>query len=169
MQFKIDDRVVHQTYGVGRVVEIEEKQFSEKGDVRPYYKIILSKRTVWIPVEAQEACGFRLITAKSELDQYRDLLQSPPTSLNINHHRRHLELVSRLKQGSFQAVCEVVRDLTAWSWRKPLGQTDTTTLQRTRANLYQEWAAAAGISTTEAIKEIDALLLPGRQVEKAQI
>ena len=162
MQFKVSDLVVHSTYGVGRIVEIEEKMFSEKG-TRLYYKITLPKRTVWIPVEAQEARGLRLVTVKSELDQYRTLLKSPPVALHKNHYWRHLELVSRLKQGSFQVVCEVVRDLTAWSWRKPLGQTDTSTLQKTRESLYQEWATAAGVTVVEAIKEVEALLRTTRQ------
>lgn len=167
MQFKVGDIVVHLTYGIGRIVEIEEKSFSEK-EACLYYKIVLPKRTVWIPVKAEETSGLRLLTAKSDLDQYRILLKSPPVLLEKNHHRRHLELISRLKQGSFQGVCEVVRDLTAWGRRKPLGQTDTATLQKTRENLYQEWATAAGVSTTEAIKEIDSLLVATRPVSLGQ-
>ena len=162
MQFKINDLVVYPAYGIGRIVEIEEKRFSEKG-ARLYYKITLPKRTVWIPVEAQEASGLRLVTLKSDLNQYRTLLKSPPVALHKNHYWRHLELVSRLKQGSFQVVCEVVRDLTAWGWRKPLGQTDTSTLRKTRESLYQEWATAAGVSLVEAIKEVEALLRTTRQ------
>lgn len=164
MQFKIGDPVVLPAHGIGHIREIEEKDFSEQG-TRLYYKIALSKHSVWIPVEAQEESGLRLVTVKDELNDYRALLKSPPVPLEKNHHRRHLELVSRLKQGTFQIICEVVRDLTAWSWRKPLGQTDTVLLQKTRRSLYQEWATAAGVSTTEAIKEIDALLLTARYTE----
>lgn len=162
MQFKVGDLVVHLTYGVGRIAEIEEKRFSEKGTYL-YYKITLPKRTVWIPVKSEETHVLRLATVKSDLDLYRNLLKSPPAPLEKNHHRRHLELINRLKQGSFRDVCEVVRDLTAWGRRKPLGQTDTATLQKTRESLYQEWAAAAGVSTMEAIKEIDSLLVTARQ------
>ncbi len=161
MQFKVGDSVVLPTYGIGHIREIEEKDFSELGACL-YYKIALLKRTIWIPVEAHQASGLRLVTVKSELDLYRNLLKSPPTPLEKNHHRRHLELVSRLKQGSFQIICEVVRDLTAWGWRKPLGQSDTAILQKTRLSLYQEWAVAEGVSTTEAIKEIDSLLVTAR-------
>lgn len=164
MQFKIGDLVVHPTYGVGQIREIEEKDFSEQG-ARLYYKVALSKHSIWIPVEAHTESGLRLVTVKDELEHYRTLLKSPPTLLEKNHHRRHLELISRLKQGSFQGLCEVVRDLTAWSWRKPLGQTDTALLQKTRRSLYQEWATAADVSTTEAIKEIDALLSTARYAE----
>ena len=161
MQLKIGDLVVHPAYGIGHIVEIEEKRFSEQG-TRLYYKITLPKRTIWIPVEAHQASGLRLVTVKSDLNQYRHLLQSQPVPLHTNYRQRHVELVSRLKQGSFHVICEVVRDLTAWSWHKPLGQADTTTLQRTRDSLHQEWATAAGISTIEAIKEIDSLLLATR-------
>jgi CarD family transcriptional regulator len=162
MQFKIGDFIVHPVYGVGRIINIEEKQFSEKGACL-YYKAALPRRIVWVPLEANGAVGLRLVTAKCDLDQYRTLLKSRPVPLNKNHHRRHLELVTRLRQGSFQEVCEVVRDLTAWGWRKPLGPTDTATLQKTRESLYQEWAAAAGVSKTEAIREVESLLLATRQ------
>ena len=162
MQFKVGDFVVHPAYGVGRIVKIEKKQFFKKG-MRLYYKVALPKNTIWIPVEAQTIIGLRLVTAKSDLDQYRDLLKSPPAPIPKNHHQRHLDLVSRLKQGSFQVVCEVVRDLTAWGWRKPLGPTDKATLQKTREKLHREWATAAGVPIAEAIKEIDSLLRTSRQ------
>jgi RNA polymerase-interacting CarD/CdnL/TRCF family regulator len=114
---------------------------------------------MWVRVEAQEVTGLRLVTAQSDLDHYRAVLKSPPVALDTNLQQRHLDLVSRLTQGSFQGVCEVMRDLTAWGGREPLNRADTTTLQKTRASLSQEWAAAAGVSPTEAIREIDSLLL----------
>jgi RNA polymerase-interacting CarD/CdnL/TRCF family regulator len=157
MQFKIGDLVVHPAFGIGHIVDVEDKSFSEK-ETRLYYKITRPKHIMWIRVEAQEAGRLRPVTAKSELNHYRDLLKSPPVPLKKNQQERQLELVSRLKQGSFQGVCEVMRDLTAWDWQKPLGQADATTLQKTRDSLYEEWATASGISTTEAIREIDSLL-----------
>ena len=160
MQFNVGDRIVHPAHGVGQIVEIEEKQFSEKGECL-YYKVASAKRTVWIPVEAHEA-ELRRVTAKNELDRYRKLLKSPPVPLDKNHHRRHLDLVKRLKLGSFQILCEIVRDLTAWSRRKPLGPSDTTILKRSRENLCEEWATAAGVSTAEATKEVDGLLRVAR-------
>ena len=158
MQLKIGDLVVHPAFGIGHIVKIEEKLFSEK-ETRLYYKVVRLKHSMWVRVEAQEVTGLRLVTAKSDLDHYRDVLKSPPVALDTNLQQRHLELVSRLNQGSFQGVCEVMRDLTAWGGREPLNRADTTTLQKTRDSLSQEWAAAASVSPTEAIREIDSLLL----------
>jgi RNA polymerase-interacting CarD/CdnL/TRCF family regulator len=158
MQFKVGDVVVHPVYGVSHITAIEERQFSGL-EACLYYQITLPRSTIWIPVEAQGTVKLRLVTARGDLDEYRDLLKSPPVPLNNDQsQRRYMELAGRLKQGSFQVMCEVVRDLTASGWRKPLGPTDKATLQKTRERLYQEWATAAGISIAEATKEINTLL-----------
>jgi RNA polymerase-interacting CarD/CdnL/TRCF family regulator len=52
----------------------------------------------------------------------------------------------------------VVRDLTAWRQYTRLNATESNTLYKTCERLYREWAMAAGISTPQAIHEIDALL-----------
>jgi len=162
MGLKIGNLVIHPTLGLGDLVKIEEKQFSDEG-MQLYYKITRSKHSMWIPVKAQESSGLRLVTPKSELAHYRHLLKSAPVPLKTNYQQRQLELGNRLRKGSFQAVCEVMRDLTASSWGKPLSQTDTTTLRKTRDALAEEWAAAAGVSIAEATKEITSLLLETRQ------
>jgi RNA polymerase-interacting CarD/CdnL/TRCF family regulator len=163
MQLKIGNLVVHPAFGIGHIAAIEEKQFSKTGVAHLYYKITRLNHTMWIQVEAQETSRLRLVTTGSDLDQYRELLKSPPVSLNANQQQRQLELSSRLQEGSFQGVCEVMRDLTALNSREPLGQADTTTLQKTRTSLYDEWAVAAGMSNTEASNEVDTLLQANRQ------
>ena len=163
-QFKVGDFVVHPVYGIGHIVQIEEKQFSEKVK-RLYYRVaLLPKHTIWVPVETYERTGLRSVTAKNELDQYRDLLKSRPVALPKKFDLRHLELTNRLKQGSFQVMCEVVRDLTVSGWQKPLGRSDAAILQKTRERLLQEWATSAGVSIGEAIKEINTLLRATQRV-----
>jgi CarD family transcriptional regulator len=158
MPFKIGDFVVHPVYGVGDIIKIEEKRFSGI-TARLYYKVALTRSTIWIPVEAQTAVGLRLVTAKRDLGQYRNLLKNRPVLLQNNHAQRHMELASRLKEGSFRVMCEIVRDLTISGRRKPLGRSDAGILQKTRGRLLQEWAASAGVSVAAATEEIDTLLL----------
>lgn len=168
MQLKIGDQVVHPAFGIGHIVELEQKQFYQEG-AHMYYKITRHKDSMWLRVEAQETSGLRLVTPKSELTHYRDLLKSSPTPFNTDHQQQQRDLVSRLKQGSFQGVCEVMRDLTAWGWQKPLGQADATTLLKTQDSIYQEWATAADISVIEATKEVDSLLLAARPADAGAI
>lgn len=166
MQFKIGDDVVHPVYGVGHIVRIEKKKFSEKG-VRQYYQVKLSTSTLWIPVDQTHVTsGLRLVTARQELEQYRTLLQSTPVPLdNDKPQLWHIELTSRLKQGTFPAMCEVVRDLTALDGEKPLGATNKAILRKTQEKLCLEWATAADISVAEAAKEIETLLQATRNTD----
>jgi RNA polymerase-interacting CarD/CdnL/TRCF family regulator len=146
---------------VGHIVKIEEKRFSGK-EASLYYEIAVQKSTVWVSVASSEALRLRPVTLISNLAQYRSVLQSPALALNKDHRQRHLELNDRMKQGTFQVMCEVVRDLTARSWQKPLNDFETVSLQRVRGRLCHEWAASEGISITEATQEVTSLLLGAR-------
>jgi CarD family transcriptional regulator len=162
MQFKAGDCVVHPTHGVGYIKRLEERSLA--GDEkRLYYVISADKTTVWVPADANPALRLRQLTPRRDLDRYRSLLKSDPVTLHKDHYKRQLEIADRLRDGSFQALCELVRDLTARARRKPLNDVDMALLQKMRLDLCREWATSSGISLEEAIREIDALLPEGRQ------
>ncbi len=161
MPFKPGDIVVHPDHGMGRIVKLAEQRFSGK-EASPYYEIAIQKGTVWVAVESVEALRLRPVTLTSHLAHYRGVLQSPPLPLNKDHRQRHVELTDRLKQGTFQVMCEVVRDLTARGWQKPLNDFETVSLQRVRGMLCHEWAASEGISIVEATHEVTSLLQAAR-------
>ena len=162
MPFQIDDRVVYPACGVGRIVALVTKLFFE-AEARLYYEVIIEKSTVWVPVDAGITNGLRPLTSKEELARYRGVLRSCPVPLTLDPRQRRLELLSRLRLGSFQDLCEIVRDLTARGWRKALGEADKAALRRARDGLCREWAAVDGVSVLRATEEVDALLLEGRQ------
>jgi RNA polymerase-interacting CarD/CdnL/TRCF family regulator len=161
MPFQVGDVVVHPDYGVGRVVKLEEKRFSGK-DAGLYYELMVERSTVWVPAESREALRLRPVTPKSDLTRYRGVLKSQPTVLNKDQRQRRLEIAARLKQGTFLVLCEVVRDLTARGWHRPLNEIDAASLQRIRGRLCQEWAASDSVSIMDATEEINSLLLEAR-------
>lgn len=163
MPFQVGDVVFHPDHGVGQVVRLEEKHFSGKA-AGLYYELAVLKSTVWVLVASAESLRLRPLTSKSDLGRYRSVLKSRPALLNKDHRQRHLELGERLKQGSFLMMCEVVRDLTARSWHKPLNEYDSVRLQRVRGRLCQEWASAENVSLAEATDEVSSLLLEARKV-----
>ena len=166
MPFQVGDVVVHPAHGVGHIVSLEEKRFSGREACR-YYEIAIQKSTVWVSVESPEALHLRPVTLKNDLARYRSVLKSRPLPLNKDHRQRHLELADRLKQGSFLVMCEVVRDLTARGWLKPLNEYDTVSLQRVRGRLCQEWAASESVSMADATGEVASLLLESRKAGMA--
>ena len=165
MEFKLGDDVVHPSYGVGRIVRLEERELAASG-MRWYYVLAIDTATVWTPMLADGSTTLRAVTHKQDLDQYRTVLSSRPVLLDRDHKKRHLDLIERLAHSSFQVMCEVVRDLSAFGWNRPMGDSDATLLKKVKDNLWREWAIATGQSDQEAIQEVEALLRAGQQAYK---
>jgi RNA polymerase-interacting CarD/CdnL/TRCF family regulator len=91
------------------------------------------------------------------------LLKAPAAPLNNDPRLRQTVLREHLKEGTLTAHCEVVRDLAATGWHKPLSGAMAAFLKVTQEVLCQEWAAVEGVSLTEAASEIEFLLDKGRQ------
>jgi RNA polymerase-interacting CarD/CdnL/TRCF family regulator len=167
MQFKIGDRVMHASQGNGQILAIEEKQFSGN-QAQLFYAVAIDKGTVWVPVEVGNSSRLRLMVSDSALENCRVLLKGRPGQLNANYRQRSMDLAKRVQQGSFEIMCEVVRDLTAHSWPKPLSESDSSTLHKARDAVCFEWANAAGVSLVDALHEVTGLLKEGQQAYSIQ-
>ena len=161
MPFKINDQVVYPAFGVGRVVALVTKSFFE-AESQLYYEVSGGRSTVWVQVDEGSARGLRRLTRGDELAHYREVVCGQPVTLNQDHRQRQVDLKGQLKLGTMQSLCEIVRDLSARSWLKPLTETDSLALRRGREALSEEWAAAEGVPLPQATAELSALLLEGR-------
>jgi RNA polymerase-interacting CarD/CdnL/TRCF family regulator len=161
MAFKIGDQVIHPRHGLGQVTSLAVKQFVE-GEKRPFYEISFPGSTLWVPLNLSST-GIRKLTVKSEVANCRRLLQAPARPLNRDPRLRQSDLRTHLRDGTLAAHCEVVRDLTADGWRKPLSGSMAAFLKATQNVLCQEWAAVEEISLADAMLEVESLLEKGRQ------
>ena len=163
MKFAIGDKVVHPQHGVGFVAGLEEKQF-EPTKARMYYVVSIPDTTLWVPVDLPTS-GLRKLGLKSDLEGCRQVLQEAPQALNAGRELL-ASLSARIKGGTIIAQCEVVRDVTAFGWRKPL-YGPLADFQRMSLNvLCQEWAAVKGVSEAEASYEVNGLLKKGRAAQE---
>jgi RNA polymerase-interacting CarD/CdnL/TRCF family regulator len=157
MSFNQGDHVVHQKFGVGVIVSIEEMSFSGS-EPRLYYHVDFSKTTVWVAVDDELKGGLRFPTSKTLLNRYRILLSSSPIKFDPNYQKRKIELGEKLGQGTFQGLCEIVRDLHALNVKKPLNTHDKAFYERVLEVLIQEWSEITGITHFEAKSEIESFL-----------
>ena len=161
MDFEVNQWAVHPRHGVGRIAKIEAKCFNA-GPERQYYRLEIPTGTVWVPVEGS-TCGLRQLFAKKDLATYRNLLRSRPAPLDPDYRQRQITLAARQRESSFEARCKLVRDLTAFAWKKSLNEITSVMLQRASAALCAEWAAVMGLPIEKAKFEVQSLLLEGRQ------
>ncbi len=164
MTFNVNDWVVHPRHGVGQIVEIEDLEFDSRPS-QPYYQISIPNGTMWVQVDTSSS-GLRKVATKGDLAGCRDVLKSRPADLTEDYHQRQLELSDRLRQGSLQARCELVRDLSALGWKRSLAEGIAAISRVARQVLCEEWAMAEGVSEREASREVDRLLLEGKSAYK---
>jgi CarD family transcriptional regulator len=164
MKFAVGDKVVHPQHGVGIVADLEEKQF-EPDVSRMYYVVSIPETTIWVPVDLSTS-GLRKLGERSELDQCRQILLAPPQALKPGRDLLG-NLSDRIKQGTIIAHCEVIRDLFAFGWHKPLYGPIADFQRMTFDVLCQEWAAVDGLSLVEATHEINLLLKKARTAHKS--
>ena len=109
--FKIKQKIVYPSQGVGIIKQIEEKDF--KGEKVPYYIIFLedSDMTVMAPVDKAEELGIRPIVsaeeAKRALEFIGEEFEPNPSDWKLRY-QMNLEL---LKKGSVIDIAAIVRSL----------------------------------------------------------
>ncbi|MGE5374395.1 MAG: CarD family transcriptional regulator [Bacteroidota bacterium] len=158
--FEVGERVVHPQHGVGQIVKLEDREF-ERGRSRRYYEIdIPGGSTVWVPVD-QSNSGVRRLAGKKDLDRCREILKAQPLPLTMDGRVRQSALVDHLRQGTINAQCEVVRDLSAFVSHKPAYGTIPAFLEAMLRVLSQEWAIVEEIPIPDAMFEISSLLKNG--------
>ena len=161
MNFNKGDCVVHRNFGVGIVVSIEGLNLSGN-EQRLFYRVDFPKTTVWVPVGNQTEGGLRPITPIGNLDRYRALLKSSAVPLDKDFDKRRCELEKRVDRGTFQGLCEVIRDLNGLKSEKPFNNYEKTLYKRTWEALVLEWSMTSGVSQYETMGEIDRCLAIGK-------
>jgi len=163
MMFNVGDQVVHPQHGVGQVVKLEDREFGS-GVRQRYYEVAIQSAgsTLWVPLDPP-SYGLRKLAARRDIKKCRDVLSARPSPLTDDARSRQSNLAERLKEGTIQVQCEVVRDLYAFGEHKSLYGTIAGFFRQTQNVLCEEWALVEGITLPEAVQEVTSLLETSRR------
>jgi len=109
--FKVNQKVVYPSQGVGKILEIKEKPF--KGESILYYVIYLdvSDMTVMVPVLKAEELGIRAIVSQDEARQALELISQDFEPIPSDWKLRYQINLDLLKKGSVIDIATIVRSL----------------------------------------------------------
>ena len=98
-EFKVDQKVVYPSQGVGIVKEIFEKTFKDQNIL--YYKIYIeaSDMMVMIPVSKAQDLGIRQIVSKEEAEEALKLLSDEFEPITSDWKLRYQMNLDLLKKG----------------------------------------------------------------------
>jgi CarD family transcriptional regulator len=159
--FKATDFVIYPAHGVGQILSIEEQTVA--GASMEFFVIFFtkSKLTVRVPVRKAANIGMRKPSDFSTVQGAKQILTETPRRNRGNWSRLAQEYEGKINSGDIFAVAEVARDLfragdsgQSFSER----QLYVSALDR----LCGETALVDGISTEEAVKEVEGLMKIGK-------
>jgi RNA polymerase-interacting CarD/CdnL/TRCF family regulator len=138
---------------------LDEKSLS--GRTRQYYMVQMSGLTLWVPVDQTDNRSLRFPTPKQDFDGLFQILASPGRPLSLDRNERRLQLIEQLKDHELASICRVIRDLTQHKRLKKMNDNDSSTLERSRNFLINEWSLALSIPVQQAENELSKLLVVG--------
>jgi RNA polymerase-interacting CarD/CdnL/TRCF family regulator len=158
MDFHVGDSVMHWTYGLGQITQLEERAVSGQNTL--YYAVQIGDMTVWVPADDKIESRLRPPTQGSRFKRLLTILSSPGEPLPIDRQERKLRMLEMLKDGRAESICRVIRDLTTFRKAKPLNDNDQAVLKRLQTSLLSEWGFALSITPAQAEIELRRLLSP---------
>lgn len=161
MSFQVGDKVVHRSFGRGEVVELDEKELAGKSQL--YYVVEFNQLTLWVPVNGAEQGSLRLPVERLEFKKLFSILRSPGEELAEDRFQRQVQLSERMKEGSTEELCKIVRDITARGVDHKLNENDLSVLRHAQNLLLEEWQFSQGISLEESRVELEKLLKESRE------
>jgi CarD family transcriptional regulator len=156
MTFQVGDKVIHWSFGLGEIIQLDEKELS--GKTGKYYVVQIRDLTLWVPAnETGERC-LRFLTSVRDFPNLFRILASPGEPLSDDRLERKTQLADRLKEGSLESVCRVIRDLTSHKRLKKMNDNDSAILDRARSFLLNEWSVSLSVPVQQAERELKELL-----------
>ena len=167
MNFHTGDTIMHWTYGIGQIVNLEERTLS--GSKILYYAVQVRDMTVWVPADNKVGSRLRTPTPKSRFQQLLSILSSPTESLPQDRLERKTRLLQLLQDGRPESLCQIIRDLSAYQKQqtRPMNENDQMVLKQSRKTLLEEWGFVLSITHAQAEHELYRLLASGpHEIEK---
>jgi RNA polymerase-interacting CarD/CdnL/TRCF family regulator len=156
MSFHVGDQVIHWYYGLGQIVQTDEKILD--GHTQRYFVVKIRDLTLWVPDNADIDSVLRFPTPAKEFDHLFAILSSPPEPLVVDRMARKNQLSTQLKIGSLDPVCRMLRDLTYQRKTKGLNEYDKSALERLKGFLLDEWTLSLSVPLIQARKDLAHLL-----------
>ena len=153
-RFRINQKIVYPSQGVGKITDINEQIFREQTML--YYNIYIeaSDMVVMVPVERAEDLGIRAIVSASEAEKALNLLSDDFEPITSDWKLRYQMNLDLLKKGSINDIATIVRCLYNRSKVKELPILERKLYDSARKLLEDEISFATG----KSLKEVETLI-----------
>jgi len=155
MGFHIGETVIHCTFGLGEITQIEEKTIN--GLHTHCYVLQINNMLLWVPVDDPQN-SLRTPTPPEEFMKTLPILTGPTHPLQEDRLERKNQLLEQLKDGKLASICHVVRDLTQYQRNSKLNDQERSILDRAVKSLLTEWTVSLDMPINQATEAMQSML-----------
>lgn len=154
LRFNIGDWIVHTSYGVGRVVDIADKDVD--GSQETFFRVSTDEIEYWLPVEKADADHITPIRSEKDFNQAIQIISKPPEPM-LEPRNQYKRLINeRWSDGSLPARAALIRDLNGRNATKRLSYDEKETCEKAENTFIQEWIITVpSLSKTMARKQLN--------------
>lgn len=156
MSFRVGDKVIHCTFGLGEITQIENQVIN--GNLKRCYVIQLNDMTIWVPLDNAGDSSLRVPTPPDEFMKTLPILSSPNETLLEDRVLRKKQLTDQLRDGQLASICRVVRDLSHYQRNFKLNDQERSIFDRAVRSLLTEWTFTLGTTQHQAQQAMERML-----------
>ncbi|MCF0242800.1 MAG: CarD family transcriptional regulator [Treponema sp.] len=159
-KFRVNQKVVYPSQGVGKILEVFQKEF--KGELVSYYKIYIesSDMVVMVPVANAPDLGIRQIVGAEDAKEALNLLSEEGDPITSDWKLRYQMNLDLLKKGTVKDIATIVRTLYNRSKVKELPILERKLYDSAKKLLIDELSIALGMSEKEVENQVHLKLEP---------
>lgn len=158
-QFRANDYVVYPAHGVGKIVQIEEREIAGLSMELFVISFEKDKMTLRVPTNKADSSGMRALVDRDTLGKAIDTLGGRARVKRVMWSRRAQEYEQKINSGDLISIAEVVRDLHRAEDQPEQSYSERQLYEAAFARLARELAAVERIDEDAAAARVEGALV----------
>jgi CarD family transcriptional regulator len=153
--FKIGDKAVHPSHGLGEITAIETREFAGTSGLYYILRILDNGMKVMVPTTAVAQAGLRSVMSSREADGVLATMRAREVAVDLQPwSRRFRAYTEMIKSGLPHEVAKVLRDMHRLRFDKDLSFGERRLLDQAKSLLVKELAVAKKMTEAQLLAEV---------------
>jgi len=153
--FRVGDKAVHPSHGVGEVTAIEQREIGGTRTTFYILRILDNGMKVMVPTTAATQVGLRAVMTDAEANAIMSTMRAREVAVDVQPWSRRFRVYTEMiKSGSPVEIAKVLRDMNRLKFDKDLSFGERRLLDQARGLLLKELALAKQKTEVEMADEI---------------
>ncbi len=155
-EFKIGDKAVHRSHGLGEIISIDTREFAGTRGLYYTLRILDNGMKVMVPMNSVTQAGLRMVMSTREADSVLATMRAREVAVDLQPwSRRFRAYTEMIKSGLPHEVAKVLRDMHRLRSDKDLSFGERRLLDQAKSLLVRELAVAKKMTEAELLAEVD--------------